>query len=176
MSDVMSHRSPNGVESVTSCSTSIYGSRTIQELLGHKDVATTAALAHPCARGIGTSMCGTYLYPRAQPRRAGRVEPAGSLRVGLCRWQPRAYRMSCMWERTLCARDFLRSCANARGSISFRAFAHRVRSYTRCRASVGPARAEHHQHFLRATDAFGGARQIHRDFQLVLAVEFVDAW
>ena len=33
-----------------------YDIRTVQELLGHKDVSTTAALAHPCARGIRTSM------------------------------------------------------------------------------------------------------------------------
>lgn len=53
--------------------------RTIQELLGHKDVATTAALAHPCARGIGTSVCSTDLYARAQSGRAGSGESAGSL-------------------------------------------------------------------------------------------------
>ncbi len=51
--------------------------RTVQELLGRKDVATTAALAHPCARGIGTSMCITDLHARTQPRRPRRAESAG---------------------------------------------------------------------------------------------------
>jgi len=55
-----------------------YDIRTIQELLGHKDVATTAAPAHPCARGIGTSMCDTDLHARTQPRRSWCAEPAGS--------------------------------------------------------------------------------------------------
>ena len=56
--------------------------RTIQELLGHKDVATTAALAHPCARGIGTSVCCTDLYPCAEPRRPRRTQSARSLSFG----------------------------------------------------------------------------------------------
>ena len=59
--------------------------RTVQELLGHSDVKTTAAPAHPCARGIRTSM-----YSRSIPtsstaapagcavRWIGRAEPAGS--------------------------------------------------------------------------------------------------
>ena len=33
-----------------------YDIRTVQERLGHKDVSTTASLAHLCARGIRTSM------------------------------------------------------------------------------------------------------------------------
>ncbi len=42
-----------------------YDIRTVQELLGHKDVtATMAALAHPCARGIGTSVCYTDVLNR----------------------------------------------------------------------------------------------------------------
>lgn len=62
-----------------------YDLRTIQELLGHKDVSTTAALAHPCARGIGTSVCGTDLHARAQSRRQWRAQSAGSMMVcGVC--------------------------------------------------------------------------------------------
>lgn len=95
-----------------------YDIRTVQELLGHKDVSTTAAIAHPCARGIGTSMCGNDLHPRAQPRRGRRAQPAGSggivgeasdagaaLRVGrgLSRaWAPRKTTVIAAkaWDRT----------------------------------------------------------------------------
>ena len=61
-----------------------YDIRTVQELLGHKDVATTAALAHPCARGIRTSMYSRFTPTSSTVARAacaarwiGRAEPRG---------------------------------------------------------------------------------------------------
>ncbi|TAL83657.1 MAG: integron integrase [Rhodanobacter sp.] len=60
--------------------------RTVQELLGHKDVATMATPAHPCARGIGTSMYGTDLHPCAEPWRPRYVESAGSLSPARVPW------------------------------------------------------------------------------------------
>ena len=42
--------------------------------------------------------------------------------------------------------------------------------------SAWPSGAKQYQHFLRAADAFAGAGQVEDDFQLVLAIQLVDAW